>query len=435
MMTPPHHHHHRDPSGGHHGDAPLGSGTYGCVTDLVKRCGDSSSRRRKSKKHRYVSKIMVDDGRGSVLFEIRVGEMIVAKHPHDYDKYFAPVEEACPVDLVELRERVDLGACSSHAIEEELLKSKPSFMLLNERFVGKTDFAEFAAAKRSHQPFSRTRFLETMMWCHNHLLEAANRLVDMHVMHVDLSANNVLMNEHGRPVIIDFGLAFQHDPVGGGELPNPSTVFFVYHTAYPPWCIEIVLINYLIHHTVLRPKKLLLGGGRPRGAPPAPKLSLSDAAIIEELRIQQLNEALLKKLCKVVDEYLASNRLFSTDDNFLQCFGEDLAGMKKGFREKWKAFLSLAIGLPLHDVYTRLLAECPSWDNYGLASLFLQTTATRAGGDVHRGQHVAYRRMMLDLVFYCPLDRAAAAKWPDAAATRRPGVAQTRLDMQKIAQP
>ena len=428
---PPVEHHHRH---------PLGSGTYGCVTELVKRCGgkDKDKDKGKGRKKKYVSKIMAGDK--SVLFEVQVGQLVVAAHPHDYHVYFAPVEEACPVDLVELRElrkRVDLAACSSHAIQEELQKSAPAFMLLNERFVGTTDFTEFATASSSRPGFTRTKFLQTMLRCHIHLLTGAERLIKMHVMHMDLSANNVLMNAQARPVIIDFGLAFQHDPGhdGNAELPNPLTVFFVYNKDYPPWCIEIVLINYLIHHTVLRrrPQPQPLPQPHVGGGPPAPKLALTDAEILAEMRSRTLDDDLLLKLRKVVDEYLASNGLFSADkkNNFVPGFGEDAAAMKKAFRKDWAAFLALALNMPLHTLYARLLAECPSWDNYGLAALFLQTTASDHGGDRHRPQHIAYRRMMLDLVFYCP--RGQAQTWADAAATRRPGAAKTLNDL-KIAQ-
>ena len=387
---------------------------------VVKKC----NRMNQDASARYISKLTVIKVVGDdwelwrMKLEIAIGQLIVAAMPSDYFRFFAPVEESCEASMVELEknDKVHLEYCHVNAIKDELERFTAAgatvqthMHTMNMRYVGRLNFQQYFARLKAEGK-SATELFRRALASHQHLLEAASRLLTLQpaVVHLDLTNNNILHSAAlDLPIIVDFGLAFRHAPTATGKVEDLAKVFYRYFTSHPPWPAELVVINFLLHEVVPQQKQ-----------PPRPKAALTDQVVFEALKSIPVTVALSARVLGAVQRVLAENPLFTRGGNFLPVEGRSVK--LEAFRQNWAAFLNVYVGKSsCLDLYLRLVDEFSSWDNYGLAAMFLQLSAqigAKSPAFLPKMDTLkVYRDILLELVFYCP--GAAAAKRPSAPET------------------
>ena len=231
-------------------------------------------------------------------------------------------------------------------------------------------------------------------------------------MHLDLTAANVLIDEQtGMPVIIDFGLAFRFRPDQlrqQFDIGKLRDLFYVYFTKHPPWPMEVVALNHVVHHVL----------------PAKGKSSDENKRIEAFLGNTKLGASDVAELRKVVAAFMANNRLFQPEHYLKHYRPANAGGGKEGgakdaakdaatdhfkthvlrvFEDQWCAYFAHFDGKTWRELVDALLAQMPSWDNYGLAALFVQCTGSLDPPTHHSNAKMkAYRTLVESLVFYVP---------------------------------
>ena len=211
----------------------INQGTFGCVYKPEFSCNKSINSKPFQKK--MISKIIT---KTTNTQENDLGKII--QTIPQYDSYFAPILNSCPINLGEINNE-ELQKCQFIQNKKNNNGSDaPLYSSNTIRFVGKQSI--YDALYRSSFP--------KILSCHIHLLKALTLLqtIDDPIIHYDLKENNIIFDEiYSVPIIIDFGISFQSSKL---KIINKD-VFYVHYDKYPPWCIEIVILSYIVHNTNL----------------------------------------------------------------------------------------------------------------------------------------------------------------------------------------
>jgi len=157
---------------------------------------------------------------------------------------------------------------------------------------------------------------------------------------MDLKYNNIMYDDdHKVPIIIDFGLS---NEIEGLKMDNYRTqkgnpLFGVMATWYPPWCIEIVWLSYIAVFIQSGDTKDRVGVDN----------------IIDEKGLDKMN-SIVKKLTK--------------DNGLMQILNEDEKDKYVIILKEW---INDFVGKTWGKLWDALVDTSKSWDNYGLASIYL----------------------------------------------------------------
>jgi hypothetical protein len=58
----------------------------------------------------------------------------------------------------------------------------------------------------------------------------------------------MIVSKKGEPILIDFGISIDFEKINKNSKNSLKNIFYAYTTQYKPWCIEIVLICFILHH-------------------------------------------------------------------------------------------------------------------------------------------------------------------------------------------
>ena len=296
----------------------LNQGTFGCIYKPEFSCNNTPVSSNPFKK-RMVSKIA--NMNSNITQEIEIGKLIRTNIPH-YDRYFSPILNNCPINIGEINQQ-ELQSCQF--IQNELQKQKeknnspPIYNSNTIRFVGENSL--YDVLYKSSFP----KILTT----HIHLLKALSLLqtsLDDPIIHYDLKENNIIFDDiYSVPIIIDFGISFL-----SSTLKNISDKsFYVYYEKYAPWCIEIVIISYIVH-----------------------KVENRNTAITD----QDISK--LKSVCSI---FVKKNPIFEKGfypDELLE------------FENNLLFFIDSFISKNWDDLIQVLVSNHLSWDNYSLAGIY-----------------------------------------------------------------
>jgi serine/threonine protein kinase len=247
--------------------------------------------------------------------EALIGKIIM-KIPH-YEDYFAPVLKSEKVKLSSIDEE-EVEKCS-FLKEDKKVGELGSYESSEILYVGRYSLADYLTKLPPSQ------FMEIFVTDHIILLEGLQKLIDAGIIHFDLRENNIMVRDaDSRPIIIDFGLSI--DTTATLE---PQKVFYIYYNEYAPWCIEIIIESYISNE-------------------------------LDDVRRNQ--PATIAEMTTLIDEYFDKNMGIKT------LLSEE---ERTKLRQKMMDFFTAYDNKPWQTIYTELLKYRNSWDNYGMAIIYL----------------------------------------------------------------
>lgn len=213
----------------------LGQGTYGCVYHPGINCNH------KPLNAKYVTKIHSSEEK-TIQNEIAISKKI--QTITNYELYFSPILENCDVNLAKVdKEEVEKCDFVKKDIEE---KKRITYISSKIRFIEGKSLMQYV---QKNTKYSIVSFL------YKTLCENVKKLAEKNIVHYDLKENNIIVSKKGVPVIIDFGISIDFS-----NRPNKSflkNAFYAFTTKYKPWCIEIVLICYIVEYTHITSDKIM----------------------------------------------------------------------------------------------------------------------------------------------------------------------------------
>ena len=246
-----------------------------------------------------------------------------------YSNYFAPIIESCEVTLSTIDEE-EINKCEFLSTKDPSKKNLKDVKYMSNKikYVGKYTLADHLKNQITLTSNIK-RFMHTFINTNVTILEGINMLASIDVVHFDLKENNILCNDKmGRPIIIDFGLS-----IDVTKISKPRDAFFVYGPDYDAWCIDIAFLTYMSNE-------------------------LESDPTVWKKRVVTIIE-----MTKIIDEFMKQNMAITTlltVDEQTKMRTQLIAYFKQFDRSTWQT------------VYDNLMKYSKTWDNYGIAIIFLQ---------------------------------------------------------------
>jgi tRNA A-37 threonylcarbamoyl transferase component Bud32 len=291
----------------------VNQGAYGCIFYPGFTC-DGKLRKRGDK---YITK--VQRKMSTSRTEEDIGKIIATIK--NYDDYYAPVIESCPVAIATLQND-EMKRC-------DFLRDPKARELTYQsnkiKYVGKHSLGDYLFDVSKKHPKQLYRRIVTS---YLHLLQGLTGLSDKNIVHYDIKDNNVIVQtKTGNPIFIDFGLSID-------QFPMPDyTSFYTYSPDYEPWCFDICLINHILHKAVDK--------------------------TTNEWETTPISKNMIND---VLDEFLMKNTAW------VEYFSEE---ERKDYRTRLQPRIESWDKKPAGEIMKDVVAGWKSWDNYAVAVLFL----------------------------------------------------------------
>ena len=121
----------------------------------------------------------------------------------------------------------------------EIIKEKTDYVAMDIDYIKTVNFTQVL------QNVNSKKLLLILYQTYKYLLEALMLLQEKSIVHFDLKLDNLLfVKSTSQPRIIDYGISIPMDKLTSE---NMKQYFYVFAPEYYVWCIEINMINYLIH--------------------------------------------------------------------------------------------------------------------------------------------------------------------------------------------
>jgi serine/threonine protein kinase len=285
----------------------IDQGGFGCVFYPGIECDGSIS-----KNPKYISKLHKKEYQ--VVNEYNVGKMISQIPLYEY--YFAPVVSMCNIDIAKIDKR-ERDMC--RVVSRE--KSNSKFVIMKMPYVKNVSLGKYITNPNIDKKETITYILDLYKF----LLHSLKMLNQRGIIHFDFKQQNFLIDVKTKnPIIIDFGLSIPIKNLG----PETYTkYFYTYNTSYYIWCIDIHIINYVIH----------------------------------------VNSTLTyDELVTIIDTFISYNKgLLIFSDGFISKYRELAINTYKKY-----------VNMPAEKIVTELIKNCNTWDNYSLSVMFLSMINT-----------------------------------------------------------
>ena len=228
------------------------SGTFGCIYHPGIPCNPNETVGAE-----YATKIHSNTNQSIVLNEIAISNKI-KENIRDYADYFSPVLDACKVNLA----NVDAGKC-------KFIKNKTPVQFVSTKMKFVKGHALLKHVKQLTNKIE-TKTYKEVATLYDKICIAVEKLNQIHVVHFDLKSDNIIVTKSGTPIIIDFGISMDMDNVIASTDNNKASTtkrstsksgksesssafsplldysFYTYNTDYPIWCVDIVLISFIV---------------------------------------------------------------------------------------------------------------------------------------------------------------------------------------------
>lgn len=228
----------------------LAQGTFGCVYHPGITCNHEPLGAE------YITKIHASNEK-TAQNEIAVSKKV--QTIPNYEQYFSPILENCKVnlakvnrkevekckfiknDLVGIDRKNDLVGIDADA-DADADAEPLTYVSTKIRFIKGESLLEYVSQNSKYS---------TISFLYKILCESVKKLAEKDIVHFDLRENNMIVSKQGVPIIIDFGISIDFSIYFSKTNQKKTFLknsFYAYTTQYKPWCIEIVLICYIVHH-------------------------------------------------------------------------------------------------------------------------------------------------------------------------------------------
>ena len=351
----------------------LNQGTYGCIFRPGIECSGkhltSNSYITKIQKHRQISNN-----------EVLIGKKIQKIAGHE--KYYAPILETCDISVRDLKNVEEVKKCDFMKNADEFLDKQYESNKI--RYVGKNTLGDYFTQETSNISQIETYFRK-MINIHETVLTGIMKLNDANIMHFDIKENNIICkNKSGRPILIDYGISLDTTNIASVSV-DAQNVFFSYTDTYPSWCLDIVMINYMVNN--------------------------SKNADIKQKNINAWRDekASVESTEEVINKYIENNQ--GIIDVLTK---EEKAKYKVDMIAYYKPLVEGGMmNIPTRgNVYDEIIKYHKSWDNYGVAITFLMLLH-----DLKLQEHVnsipfmkEYTSIMKEIILSAPDKRPTAGE-------------------------
>jgi len=205
----------------------IGQGSFGCIYHPGMTCNHEPL------DAKYITKIHATNEQ-TAKNEIAVSKKI-QKIP-DYISYFSPVLESCKVNLAKVNKE-EVEKCTF--IKEDIKTKRPlTYITTKIRYISGKTLLNYIEDKTN---------ITILYFLYDKLCKSVDKLIEQNIVHFDLRENNMIVTKQGQPIIIDFGISIDFSTI---KKKHMRRIFYAYTTKYKPWCIEIVLISYMVHQNI-----------------------------------------------------------------------------------------------------------------------------------------------------------------------------------------
>lgn len=283
----------------------LSEGAYGCIF-IKGQVSDTNTPIPK-----YI--IKVQKKKSTSINEAEISKRIMTiKH---YDNYFAAVVKSERINIAKMKDD-EIEQCEFLHTDTKDLTYESNKIL----YIGKYTLANYLTKIASMKP---EHFVLTLIECNIILLEGLQKLVDAGIIHYNLRESNIMIREtNNRPIIVDFGISID------GTVEIKPTSFYIYYNEYAPWCIDIVVVSFIVNE---------LGAD------------------------WKTKTATIAEMTRLVDEYIKQNSGIKT-----LLFPDEIQALKTTLID----FFNKYDNKPWQNVYDELLKLRNTWDNYALAVMY-----------------------------------------------------------------
>jgi len=311
----------------------IGQGTYGCIYKPIIPCLNThpTNIKGKGKNKKYISKLQINQVDSER--EFKLGKIIMEKIKK-YNTMFAPIIESCPIDIKVINQ-TELEKCDLITKNIETGK-KSEFKAYKMQYAGKQSLGNYLLSLLSSSP---KKIIKQMIKTHIYLLKSLDKLSKLTppFIHYDLKDNNIMYDEKlNIPIIIDFGLSFELNPEKEYNNTIAYDQYYVFYEKYPPWCIELVLLSYIVQKIINN--------------------KINNQNISE--KIQETDIENLKNICNI---------FISENDVYKNILEEE----KTIYKQKLHEFISSYLKKSWETLFKDLQKSYASWDNYSLSVIYL----------------------------------------------------------------
>jgi hypothetical protein len=314
----------------------INQGSFGCIFKPGIKC-DGSIQTDQTK----ISKIQNSN---TSQHEIDIGKTI--QTIHNYERYFAPIIESCPVVISEIKND-EIKKCN--VISETY--PKMSFESNTLLYVGKYTLYEYISNKK----LSGIKFIEYIFKSHLRILTALNKLNKQNIIHYDLKGNNIMCKSNGNPIIIDFGISFNTS-----EPPNNySDWFYTYAPEYTVWCLDIHIISYIVNKKDWQNMKINMEEIN----------NIIDTFFMKNSMIELLNDDERKELRITYNNYF--NNLFEKTNAPTNILINVIENNGNKIENNGNKIENAGNPIAANVLVNTLLLYSKQWDNYSVSIIYL----------------------------------------------------------------
>lgn len=354
----------------------IGQGGYGCVYKPEFPCIGMTNEYSLENKY-YVSKIQLVEQKHSEILKLMFDEIVVGDFKEEfmtnnltketylgvkiqsfpsYYKYFAPIMKSCQVN-VGMLEKDKMEKCdilTSYAKEHGSFTDMKDFFVSSKiKFIRGGMFSKFLASLQTTDLAMKEI---TILGSYCHVMEGIKLLqtCDEPIIHYDLKDENIMFDTTKNiPIIIDFGISFTKKMLFDFKHPQDlKKVFYVFSTAYPPWCMDIVLLSYIVQN-------ILFSKGDD-------DTSIYENGVIGGDELEQI-----KSVCiQFVKDIVVSEEETPHDVSTEKIDGLLTKNDKNEFEQKWLSYVNSFQGKVWKELISDLSKYYLRWDVYSISICF-----------------------------------------------------------------
>ena len=352
-------------------------GTYGCIYKPNIPCANEKPKP-KTKSQLYISK--VQEKKTNSEREEKIGK-IITERIANYNRRYAPIISSCDINVRAIpREEAQKCKLITDIKEAE---AEVQFKSYKMKFAGKQSLGKYLTKTASKGP---KKLIKKTLESHIYLLESIDKLLSLTppIIHYDLKDNNIMYDSGiGKPILIDFGLSFElKDIEAKYDHSIAQDMYYVFYEKYPPWCIELVLLSYIVQEVVDKtPQRILT------------KITAQD----------------VQDMQKICNNFINNSEVFNLEDSTTDFSQEEI----RALRESLYAYIASYLDKSWEVMYKDLQKGFASWDNYSIAVIFyyyivdiMKPDKGFAKSDILLNQYIG----LLKKIILAPLSQRPTAK-------------------------